>query len=96
MLGAPDWRERARALHARYLFWGQEEKRAYASSAQPWQGKAAVVASGFWGTIYDLERARPAAPPVVAAASPAGHRDDRGSSAARYLFARRSRPLPAG
>jgi hypothetical protein len=59
MLGAPDWRERARALHARYLFWGEEEKRAYASSSQPWRGKAAVVATGFWGTIYDLESAAP-------------------------------------
>ena len=56
MLGAPDWRERARALHARYLFWGREEKREYAASSEPWKGKAAVVATGFWGTIYDLER----------------------------------------
>ncbi|MGI8889472.1 MAG: hypothetical protein ACR2G0_01645 [Chthoniobacterales bacterium] len=55
MLGAPDWRERAQALHARYLFWGNEEKRAYPSSAQPWRGQAPVVATGFWGTIYDLE-----------------------------------------
>ena len=61
MLGAPDWRERARALHARYIFWGREENRAYASSSQPWREKAAVVASGFWGTIYDLESAAPAA-----------------------------------
>jgi len=61
ILGAPDWRERARALHARYLFWGREEKRAYASSSQPWRGKAAVVATGFWGTIYDLDRAATAA-----------------------------------
>ncbi len=61
MLGAPDWRERARALHARYLFWGEEEMRAYGSSSQPWRGKAAVVATGSWGTIYDLEsRARAA------------------------------------
>jgi len=60
MLGAPDWRERAQALHARYLFWGREEERAYASSSQPWRGKAAVVAKGFWGTIYDLEQAAPA------------------------------------
>ena len=59
MLGPPDWRERARALHARYLFWGPEEKRAYASSAQPWRGRAAIVATGFWGTIYDLEQAAP-------------------------------------
>ncbi len=57
MLGAPDWRERARALGARYLFWGEPEKREYASSPQPWRGKAAVVATGAWGTIYDLERA---------------------------------------
>ena len=55
MLGAPDWRERARALHTRYIFWGREEMRAYGLSSQPWRGKAAVVATGFWGTIYDLE-----------------------------------------
>ena len=61
MLGAPDWRERARALHARYIFWGREENRAYASSSQPWREKTAVVASGSWGTIYDLESAAPAA-----------------------------------
>ncbi len=61
MLGAPDWRERARALKTRYLFWGEEEKRAYASSAQPWRGKAAIVASGTWGTIYDLEKTAPPA-----------------------------------
>ncbi|MGI8432662.1 MAG: hypothetical protein ACR2MW_10295 [Chthoniobacterales bacterium] len=55
MLGAPDWRERARALETRYLFWGDEEQRAYAASAQPWRGAAAVVAEGRWGKIYDLE-----------------------------------------
>ena len=56
MLGAPDWRERAEALLARCLFWGDEETRAYASSSQPWREKAAVVATGAWGTIYDLDR----------------------------------------
>ena len=59
MLGVPDWRERARALGTRYLFWGDEEQRAYAASAQPWRGTAAVVAEGRWGKIYDLE------PPVA-------------------------------
>ncbi|HEY1582515.1 MAG TPA: hypothetical protein VGF73_05410 [Chthoniobacterales bacterium] len=62
MAGAPGWRERARALHTRYIFWGREEKRAYASSAQPWIGQAAVVATGVWGTIYDLERPAPPVP----------------------------------
>jgi hypothetical protein len=59
MLGPPDWRERARALHARYLFWGEPEKRAYLSGSQPWRGKAAIVDSGPWGTIYDLETTAP-------------------------------------
>jgi hypothetical protein len=57
MLGAPDWRARARALHARYLFWGDDEERAYPSSTQPWRGQAAIVGHGSWGTIYDLETA---------------------------------------
>ncbi len=61
MMGAPDWRERATALQARYLFWGDEEKRAYPSSAQPWRDKAKVVATGFWGTIYDLQKNAPGA-----------------------------------
>ncbi len=55
MLGAPDWRERAQALHTRYIFWGREEKGAYGISPQPWRGKVAVVAKGPWGMIYDLE-----------------------------------------
>jgi hypothetical protein len=55
MLGAPGWRERARELKARYLFWGEEEERAYGGSAQPWRGETTVVASGPWGAIYDLE-----------------------------------------
>lgn len=55
MLGSPEWREEARDLHARYLFWGKQEERNYAGSLQPWKGQAAVVATGPWGTIYDLE-----------------------------------------
>ena len=55
MLGTPDWRERARALHTRYIFWGREEKNAYGASKQPWVGTAAVVANGPWGKIYDVE-----------------------------------------
>jgi hypothetical protein len=55
MLGAPAWRQIAEELHARYLFWGNEEKQAYPSSTQPWRDQVAVVASGPWGTIYDLE-----------------------------------------
>jgi hypothetical protein len=55
MLGNPNWRELAHKLHAGYLFWGREEKLAYGTSAQPWRGSTRIVASGSWGTIYDLE-----------------------------------------
>ncbi|MGI8480997.1 MAG: hypothetical protein ACR2MF_02865, partial [Chthoniobacterales bacterium] len=55
MQGPPDWRAIARSLHARYLFWGREEKANYASSQRPWERDAALVASGPWGAIYDLE-----------------------------------------
>ena len=93
MLGAPDWRERARALHTRYIFWGREEGRAYAASAQPWRGKAAVVAEGFWGTIYDLDRPASATAPIgVNAFRIAGPSDRSESIALALLFVWRNRP----
>lgn len=55
MMGLPAWQKIAQDLHARYLFWGNQEKQAYGSSSQPWRDKVAVVASGPWGTIYDLQ-----------------------------------------
>jgi hypothetical protein len=57
MQGAPNWRDLARTLRVRYIFWGREEKTNYASSSRPWEKTAAVAASGTWGTIYDLEQA---------------------------------------
>lgn len=62
MLGAPSWRQNARTLGARYLFWGREEKRNYAGSKRPWENSAPVVASGDWGAIYDLEALEPNVP----------------------------------
>lgn len=53
--GEPGWRENARSLHARYLFWGREEMANYAQSKRPWEREAALVATGAWGSIYDLE-----------------------------------------
>lgn len=55
MQGAENWREIARTLHVRYIFWGREEKTNYAASKRPWEATAPVVASGPWGAIYDLE-----------------------------------------
>ena len=58
MGGAPDWREQARQLGVRYLFWGREEKSAYAQSTRPWETEARLVAGGLWGAIYDLDAPR--------------------------------------
>ena len=55
MQGAENWREVAQNLHVRYIFWGREETTNYAASRRPWEGTAPVVASGPWGSIYDLE-----------------------------------------
>jgi hypothetical protein len=57
MQGAPSWRDLARTLHVRYIFWGREEKVNYAASSRPWEKTAALAASGAWGSIYDLEQA---------------------------------------
>jgi len=54
MRGAENWRELARTLRVRYIFWGREETSNYAASKRPWEATATVVASGPWGTIYDL------------------------------------------
>jgi hypothetical protein len=56
MQGAPNWRDLARTLHVRYIFWGREEKTNYGSSTRPWEKTAALTASGPWGGIYDLEK----------------------------------------
>ncbi|MEY2550745.1 MAG: hypothetical protein QOG12_889, partial [Verrucomicrobiota bacterium] len=66
MQGAPNWKELARSLHAQYVFWGREEKTNYAASKRPWERESALVASGAWGAIYDIE-----APPNPGASPPA-------------------------
>jgi hypothetical protein len=56
MNGAPNWREIAKNLGVRYIFWGSDEKTNYQSSSRPWEATAFLVASGDWGAIYDLEK----------------------------------------
>lgn len=56
MRGAKDWRETARKLGVRYIFWGRGEETNYPMSTRPWQRTALRVASDKeWGAIYDLE-----------------------------------------
>jgi hypothetical protein len=54
MNGAANWRDAAKALGVRYIFWGQDERTNYQSSSRPWEATAFLVASGDWGAIYDL------------------------------------------
>lgn len=53
--GAPNWKENARFLRTRYLFWGRPEKANYPASTHPWERESRKVAGGEWGAIYDLE-----------------------------------------
>ncbi len=63
MQGAPTWRDLARSLQVRYIFWGREEKANYPASSRPWEKTAGLIASGTWGSIYDLEKnAKPGQP----------------------------------
>ncbi|MEY2546886.1 MAG: hypothetical protein QOG48_2003, partial [Verrucomicrobiota bacterium] len=62
MNGAPNWREAARVLGVRYLFWGREEKINYATSHRPWETVAPIVSAGDWGAIYDLNALEPNVP----------------------------------
>ncbi len=55
MRGAPEWREDARALGVSHVYWGPREQRAYPDSTQPWREAARPVASGSWGTLYQLD-----------------------------------------
>ena len=55
MQGKGDWREAARRLQVRYIFWGREEQLNYPTSTRPWENALTKVASGTWGAIYDLE-----------------------------------------
>jgi hypothetical protein len=54
MQGVGNWRQIAHALDVRYIFWGREEMTNYSGSKRPWETTAPLVASGRWGSIYDL------------------------------------------
>ncbi len=54
MHGEADWKEAAKALGVRYIFWGREENTNYPNSPHPWEAVLTKIASGPWGAIYDL------------------------------------------
>jgi hypothetical protein len=57
--GAPNWKDNARFLRTRYLFWGRLEKANYPASTHPWERESRRVAGGEWGAIYDIEAPGP-------------------------------------
>ena len=56
--GEPRWRQIARDLHVRYIFWGTQEKKTYQNSTQPWKSECPLIAQGPWGEIYELKASR--------------------------------------
>ena len=54
MLGATNWRDVAKSLHVRYIFWGREEEANWPSSTRPWEHELTPVVNGDWGAIYDV------------------------------------------
>jgi hypothetical protein len=65
LMNGGNWREDARTLRARYIFWGSEEGKNYPASTRPWETTAPKVASGTWGAIYDLQPLQPNAPSTL-------------------------------
>jgi hypothetical protein len=54
--GEPGWRETARRLGVRYLFWGRDEMENYPDSTQPWRESARSIVKAEWGEVFDLEQ----------------------------------------
>lgn len=55
MRGGGDFRAEARALGARYVFWGPREASAFRDSSQPWRDAGQPVAQGPWGALYRVD-----------------------------------------
>ena len=55
MRGEGDYRAEARALGARYLFWGPREQAEFQGSTRPWAAAGGPLASGSWGALYRIE-----------------------------------------
>ena len=55
MNGAPDWKQAAKRLGARYLFWGADEVAEWPDSKKPWESACKLIGSGAWGSLYELD-----------------------------------------
>lgn len=55
MKGSHDYREQARGLGTRYVFWGRREQAAFPDSREAWKAAGPPVASGDWGALYRVD-----------------------------------------
>jgi hypothetical protein len=56
MLGESNWKELAKELQARYIYWGTQEEREYYNSMRPWEKVSKKVFEGTYCRIYDLSQ----------------------------------------
>jgi len=63
MTGKPGWRQLAKQLNVRYVFWGRLEAEKWPESLQPWNASAPCIARDNWGSIYDLQEIESASHP---------------------------------
>ena len=56
--GQDGWREAAARLGVRYIFWGPREIRRYPDSTLAWADPDEPVASGDYGTVYEIKPLR--------------------------------------
>jgi hypothetical protein len=54
MVGGTGWRDAARSLKARWIFWGPRERSTWPGSPRGW-AEGGPVAAGAWGELYRLE-----------------------------------------
>lgn len=60
MLGETGWRDVARSLHIRYVFWGKREvsgadgQEGFRASSTPWRDEDVLVVDRAWGELYRL------------------------------------------
>jgi hypothetical protein len=54
MMGGAGWQDAARRLDVDYLYWGEDEERAFPGSAKPWERSLAIESRGPTFTIYRL------------------------------------------
>jgi hypothetical protein len=55
LLGVPEWRQEARGVGARWLFWGPREQAAFPGSPRPWEAEIRPIVAGRWGALYRLD-----------------------------------------